>query len=163
MKRYAALLLAVLLLLGSLAACKENAQPQVEATEAPAAATPTPEPTAAPTDTPAPTVAPSQLWAEFDESFFREYVSSDITTLHQMVKDPAACGIDMSAVEVSLGHYSREENEKWLVWCREKLAALTAIDRSGLTEQEQMAYDTVKEYLDGEIAGGSLFMATASR
>ena len=36
MKRYAALLLAVLLLLGSLAACKENAQPQVEATEAPA-------------------------------------------------------------------------------------------------------------------------------
>jgi uncharacterized protein (DUF885 family) len=157
MKRYAALLLAVLLLLGSLAACKENAQPQVEATEAPAVATPTPEPTAAPTDTPAPTVAPSQLWAEFDESFFREYVSSDITTLHQMVKDPAACGIDMSAVEVSLGHYSREENEKWLVWCREKLAALTAIDRSGLTEQEQMAYDTVKEYLDGEIAGEAFY------
>ena len=52
MKRYAALLLAVLLLLGSLAACKENAQPQVEATEAPAAATPTPEPTAAPSPCP---------------------------------------------------------------------------------------------------------------
>lgn len=162
MKRITALLLSLLLMLGSLLAC---AQPEKEAevpTQPPATETPTPEPveptdTPVPTDTPEPTIPPSTLWAEFDDTFFREYISTDITSLHQLVKDPAAFGIDLSTVEVSLGSYSKENDEEWLQWCTEKKAQLEAIDRAGLTEQEQMAYDTVAQYLDTEIAGAEFY------
>lgn len=160
MKRITALLLSLLMLLGMLTACAKPEEKEAELpTEVPATEAPTPEPTdtPAPTDTPEPTIAPSQLWAEFDDTFFKEYISSDITSLHQLVKDPAAYGIDISTVEVSLGSYSKENDEEWLQWVMEKKEQLEAIDRSGLTEQEQMAYDTVAQYLEEEIESSQFY------
>ena len=132
MKRIVSLLLALTMVLLSLTGCvrvpgQKDAQataapaataaPVAEATAAPTAeptAEPTPEPTAEPTATPEPTPEPlpPQNWADIDMDFFREYLSSDLTSLHQLVKDPAAFGIDYDSVERSLGTYKEDPNRE---------------------------------------------------
>ena len=147
MKRTISLLLALLMLLG-LAACirvpvqqPDAPAPQaVQATAAPAA-TKAPSAATAPASTAAPaaaaTSAPAtsearteaaETWADIDLAFFREYLASDLTTLHQLVKDPAKHGIDYDSVERSLGSFTRESDEKWYAFERELLARMDRLD-----------------------------------
>ena len=110
MKRTISLLLAIIMVLLSLTGCirvksrkaAETAAPTEKSTVAPAVTPeplptegPTAEPTAEPTETPEPTAEPTpspeplppQNWADIDMDFFREYLKTDITSLHQLVKD----------------------------------------------------------------------------
>lgn len=169
MKRFTAWLLVLVMLLGSALACapkaqtSEPAQVVEQATAAPTAKstavpteepteipteepTATPEPTPEPTSTPEPTPAlpPQEAFEQFDHDFFIEYVTTDLTTLKQFVKNPEALGIDINDVEITLGSFSKEDDEETRQWYQEKLDQLRAIDRSQLTEAQQMAYDVIE-------------------
>ena len=133
---------------------------------------PTPEPTAEPTPEPTaePTLGPTaepvaesaaepaaDSWAAIDRDFFREYLSSDLTTVHQLVKDPAKYGIDYDSVERSLGSYRQDPDREWYVFEEGLLARMDKLDRSALSEQDQLAYDTLRQYLLWELEGEEFY------
>ena len=60
-----------------------------------------------------PVVTAEDTWAAIDMDFFREYLISDITSLHQLVKDPAKYGIDYDSVERTLGTYQLDGEREW--------------------------------------------------
>ena len=173
MKRIVSLLLALTMVLLSLTGCvRVPGQKDAQATAAPAAtaapvaeataaptAEPTPEPTAEPTATPEPTPEPlpPQNWADIDMDFFREYLSSDLTSLHQLVKDPAAFGIDYDSVERSLGTYKEDPDREWYVFIENTLRRMDAVDQSTLSEQDKMAFDTLYQYCQWELEGEEFY------
>ena len=171
MKRTIALLLALVMAL-SLAACIQVPSWQtVQSTGTPVVtaeptATPsvtcgvtlspspetTPEPTAEPTAEPAPAFA-EDTWAAIDMDFFREYLISDITSLHQLVKDPAKYGIDYDSVERTLGTYQLDGEREWYAFVEKTLGRMDKLDRGALSEQDQLAYDTMRQFLELELEG----------
>ena len=140
-----------------------TAEPTVEPTAEPTAE-PTPEPTAEPTaePTPEPTAEPTaepkqDTWADIDMDFFREYISGDITTLHQLVKDPSVYGIDYDEVERTLGTYQEDENREWYVFEEGILARMDALDQSTLSDQDKLAYDTMRQYIEWDLKGEEFY------
>lgn len=147
MKKLLSILLSLILLLGAIACGSKTAEvtPTEAPTEAPTAtptATPTPEPT------PEPTPAPQELWAEFDRDFSAYCLTSHATTFHQLVHDPEALGLDASTVPTIYSDFSEEADKQGYAELHEFYDRLTAIDREGLSEREQFAYDTVKQSLE---------------
>lgn len=165
--------------------CVQNLLPERPA-EPPVAVTtfpPTPQMTEAPqpTDAPAPveteTTAPAETAAPepvetqepqkasaadeafllLDDAMFKWYVTSDITTLDQFCAHPENFGINEADVPVTLGDFSEQANDDWVEACSKWRAELTEIDRSGLSEHLQFAYDTYCRYLDGEIESQKWF------
>ena len=169
--RIIAMLLACVMLLG-LAGCMKCGNK----TPAPEGATPNPsaEETERPvesassvaTDAPATSVptepteeqaaAEAAFWA-LDEEMFRDYVTTDITALDQFCENPAAFGIDESTVPVTLGEFSKEDNDEWVEQCIGWREKLNAIDRNLLSDQLQFAYDTYMRFLDMEIESKDWF------
>lgn len=175
MKKTISLLLALLMLM-SLTACirvpgrkdAEIVAPKIESTVAPAitpeplpTAEPTPEPTIEPTaePTPEPTAEPvyDENWADIDMDFFREYLSSDITSLHQLVKDPSKFGINYDEVERTLGTYQEDEEREWYVFVEETLSRMDRVDQRTLSDQDKLAYDTLRQYLAWELEGEEFY------
>lgn len=180
MKRTISLLLAIIMVLLSLTGCirvksrkaAETAAPTEKSTVAPAVTSeplptegPTAEPTAEPTETPEPTAEPTptpeplppQNWADIDMDFFREYLKTDITSLHQLVKDPAAFGIDYDSVERSLGTYKEDPDREWYVFIENTLRRMDAVDQSTLSDQDKMAFDTLYQYCQWELEGEEFY------
>ena len=180
MKRTISLLLAIIMVLLSLTGCirvksrkaAETAAPAEKSTVAPAVTPeplptegPTAEPTAEPTETPEPTAEPTptpeplppQNWADIDMDFFREYLKTDITSLHQLVKDPAAYGIDYDSVERSLGTYKEDPDREWYVFIENTLRRMDAVDQSTLSEQDKMAFDTLYQFCQWELEGEEFY------
>ena len=182
MKRIVSLLLALSMVLLSLAGCikvKKDKDPEssvptlqeativaptMKNTVAPAITsapfpTPEPTPTAEPTAEPTPTLEPlpPQNWADIDMDFFREYLKSDITSLHQLVKDPAAYGIDYDSVERTLGTYKEDPDREWYVFIENTLRRMDAVDQSTLSEQDKMAFDTLYQYCRWELEGEEFY------
>ena len=179
MKRTISLLLALTMVLLSLTGCvrvpvktyakaKATAAPAAEPTAAPAAAPtaepaaaptaePTTEPAAAPTNAPAPVAEPAETWADIDRDFFREYLKTDITSLHQLVKDPAAFGIDYDSVERSLGTYKEDADREWYLFIEDTLRRMDALDQSTLSAQDKMAFDTVYQFCQWELEGEEFY------
>ncbi len=180
MKRTISLLLAIIMVLLSLTGCirvksrkaAETAAPTEKSTVAPAVTPeplptegPTAEPTAEPTETPEPTAEPTpspeplppQNWADIDMDFFREYLKTDITSLHQLVKDPAAYGIDYDSVERSLGTYKEDPDREWYVFIENTLRRMDAVDQSTLSDQDKMAFDTLYQYCQWELEGEEFY------
>ncbi len=180
MKRTISLLLAIIMVLLSLTGCirvksrkaAETAAPTEKSTVAPAVTSeplptegPTAEPTAEPTETPEPTAEPTptpeplppQNWADIDMDFFREYLKTDITSLHQLVKDPAAYGIDYDSVERSLGTYKEDPDREWYVFIENTLRRMDAVDQSTLSDQDKMAFDTLYQYCQWELEGEEFY------
>ena len=174
MRKTISLLLAMAMLLG-LAACirvpgwklsEATAAPVADAvimtptvTEAPATA-PTVEP--APTAQPAPTEKPAagptaaaeaDTWADIDMAFFREYMKSDITSLHQLVKDPAKFGIDYDEVERTLGTFQQDGDEEWYSFGEALLGRMDRLDQSTLSDQDKLAFETLHQYLELDLEG----------
>ena len=176
MKRTISLLLALVMVF-NLAACIRvpgkkdetpaiTAEPVAEATAAPTAE-PTPEPTAEPTaepteePTPEPTATPEPLppenWADIDRDFFKEYMSSDLTTLHQMVKDPSVYGIDYDEVERSLGTYKEDPDREWYLFVEDLVSRMDRVELDKLTDQEKLAYDTLRQFCELELEGEEFY------
>ena len=181
MKRSISLLLALVMVLASLSGCirvksgeKEGGQtaqitaPTMKATVAPAVTPeplPTAEPASQPTEAPEPTEEPTptpeplppQNWADIDMDFFREYLKSDITSLHQLVKDPAKYGIDYDEVERTLGTYKEDPDREWYVFIENTLRRMDAVDQSTLSEQDKVAFDTLYQYCQWELEGEEFY------
>ena len=151
MKRIISLLLVLLMVL-SLTACRKTPAIQTTQVDEPA---PTAAPTAVPTATPEP--LPPENWADIDREFFKEYLSSDITSLHQLVKDPAKYGIDYDEVERSLGTYREDPDREWYVFVENTLSRMDRVDQNALTPQEKLAYDTLRQYCELELEGEAFY------
>ena len=115
----------------------------------------TPEPAADPTPTAEP--LPAENFADIDRDFFCEYLKTDITSLHQMVKDPAAFGIDYDSVERSLGTYKEDPDREWYVFMENTLARLDRVDQTTLSEQDKMAFDTLYQFCQWELEGEEFY------
>ena len=150
MKKTLSLLLALLMVF-NLAACI------VVPTRKYGQAAATAVPTEAPTAEPQPTDAGPEKWADIDMDFFREYLSSDLTSLHQMVKDPSKYGIDYDSVERTLGSFSQEEDKEWYDFERTILQRMDRVDQSALSEQEKTAYDTLRQYVEWDLEGEEFY------
>ena len=107
--------------------------------------------------TAAPTAEPVDTWADIDMDFFREYLKTDITSLHQLVKDPAAYGIDYDSVERSLGTYKEDPDREWYVFIENTLRRMDAVDQSTLSDQDKMAFDTLYQYCQWELEGEEFY------
>ncbi len=104
-----------------------------------------------------PTEAPLETWEDIDMDFFREYLSSDLTSLHQMVKDPSKYGIDYDSVERSLGSYKQDADREWYAFEEGILARMDRLDQSTLSEQDKMAYDTLRQYIEWDLEGEEFY------
>ena len=153
MKKIVALLLILVMVLNLTACQKSTPKSRIEtkltATAEPAAATAAP--TAAPSPEPTAEPLPPENWADIDMDFFREYLSSDITSLHQLVKDPSKFGIDYDSVERSLGSYKQDPDREWYAFIETTLSRMDRVDYAALTDQEKMAYDTLRQFCELEL------------
>lgn len=112
-------------------------------------------PTIAPT-TPSPepvVVSASEKFEAFDNEFFREYMGfMDHMSQHQLVVDLDAMGIE--AAPISLGSpIDPEGDAEWNAWVLEMQEKLYSFNRSELTSEQQIVYDTVEIELALEIEG----------
>jgi uncharacterized protein (DUF885 family) len=139
MKKIVSLLLVLVLVL-SLTACAKVSVQKEE---------PEPEPTATP--------APKENWADIDRDFFKEYLSSDLTSLHQLVKDPAKYGIDYDSVERSLGTYKQDSDREWYAFEEGILKRMDCVDVNALSEQDKLAYDTLRQYIEWDLEGEAFY------
>jgi uncharacterized protein (DUF885 family) len=73
------------------------------------------------------------------------------------VKDPAKYGIDYDSVERSLGSYRQDPDREWYVFEEGLLARMDKLDRSALSEQDQLAYDTLRQFLLWELEGEEFY------
>lgn len=101
--------------------------------------------------------ADTAAWNQADLDFFREYITGDISTLHQLIKDPAAFGIYYADVERTLGTYAQAEEADWYAFVEDMLSRLNEIDRNGLSDRDQLAYDTLLQYLRFEQEGENYY------
>lgn len=169
MKRILVVLLAAILLLGAFG-CRtetEKPAPAAEATEQPTETPspteaiteaptqkPTEAPTPAPTPTPEPTPEPpktaADLWAELDKAYPALHAAVSKRALRMNIWDPAAFGIDESALpENCFG--SEEEYQQYYDTMRALLSRVAEIDRFALDEKDQFAFNTVTESLKADL------------
>lgn len=144
MKRIISLLLALLMAL-SLAACVRVPNWRKYDVEEQATDTETIQSTA------------SKAWADIDLDFFREYLMTDISSLHQLVKDPAKYGIDYDSVERTLGYYSQDKDREWYDFERGLLARMDELDKSALSEREQLSYDSLRQFMEWDLEGEEFY------
>lgn len=109
----------------------------------------------APTASPAPAgtsarTAGEQL-AALDLALFKKGVESDPLTLKLALKDPEALGVEMP--DATWGELSYEEAARTAAEYGEFLAELRQIDRSALSETEQLTYDTIEQELSAYAEG----------
>ena len=156
MKRLIAFILALMMLLASFACTKSVKKEETAATPEPTSA-PTAEPTEVPTPTPEPGPSASELLKQLDDDFFMEYVQQDLSTLKQYIKYPEKLGIDVNEVEITWGSFAKEEDDESIEWYQELYERLMAIDRSELSEAEQMTYDCMKRDFEQTIASGNYY------
>ncbi|MCI5914911.1 MAG: DUF885 domain-containing protein [Christensenella sp.] len=131
------------------------------ARETPApSATPVPEQTAAPQqETPAPAepepAAAGELLAALDLALFKKDMESDPLTLKLTLKNPDALGIGMP--EATWGELSYEETMRTAAEYEAFLTQLEQIDRSALSEDEQLTYDTIAQELYAFLASAEYY------
>lgn len=106
-----------------------------------------PEGTNVPIETPSSTgqTEASEQLAALDLALFKKDMESDPLTLKLALKDPEALGIAMP--EATWGTLSYEENARIVGEYAEFLTELHQIDRSALSETEQLTYDTIEQEL----------------
>ncbi len=172
MKRYLALILAILMLAVGTLGCRFpqficNMLKKTPAPSADVQVTPQPgqtQPSATEqavlqpgTTSEAEPGAADAAFLALDNELFVWYVTSDITTLDQYCRNPENFGIDESTVEVTLGEFTKEANDVWIEDCVSWRDRLTAIDRDALSDHLQFAYDNYLRFLDGEIESQEWF------
>lgn len=120
----------------------DTPEPTTEPEEAP-----TPEPTEVPTPSPTPAPTEEEKWDAFEKEFCSEYLKQDVVTLHQLVIDPDALGLDVSGAPATLGRYDKEEFTREIDFCLAFYEKLRAINPEELPTAKRAAYETVEAYL----------------
>ena len=172
-KRTFVILLAALMLLACFACGDKTEQPTAEPTAVAQADTPkpteapTPKPTEVPTEEPTaePTEEPTpeplkqgdldEAFLALDNELFVWYVSDSILSLDHYCRHPENFGINEADVPVTLGSVMDDEEadeSEYVAW-KEKLLA---IDRNGLSDHMQFAYDNYLAYFDQALAAVKL-------
>lgn len=146
-KRIAALFVLIIFLL-SLCSCTRGSaptpgpeSPAADETSVPSAVLPTGP---APDAESSPMKTEDDIFVEFDRRIFEEIVTADEMTFHQFVVDAESLGIDEANVEAGWGDYTYEAYQEGIGWYRDALSELEAIDRSGLSVQNAIAYDSLQ-------------------
>ena len=146
--RLIALVMAMILLMSVFSGCKlpDNTvtQPvtiESDTTEAPAAATPTPEPTFSVSD------AAEADFHALDLDVFRWYATSDGYSYHMFIDDPKNFGVDRANVKMTLGEFTEEDTARMSKEAGVYLERLNAIDREQIKPESQFSYDVLNEFL----------------
>ena len=88
---------------------------------------------------------------------FANAISSDITSLHQLVKDPSVYGIDYDSVERTLGTYQEDADREWYAFEEGILERMDKLDVSTLSDQDKLAYDTLRQYILWDLRGEEFY------
>lgn len=146
-KRLLALLLSLALIFSLASACSlpnAGAGGTPEATTEASAAAATP----APTETPS--REDSDALAQLDTDIFGDYATSDALTYHLTIAHPENFTY-LPDAETGWGDFSYADSASATEDEKAYLARLEAIDRDNLSEDEQLTYDTLEQYLNWSI------------
>ena len=121
--------------------------------------TPAPAPVETPAATPVATEPPApdagEQLAALDLALFKKDMESDPFTLKLTLKDPEALGIPMP--EATWGELSYAETKRYAEEYGAFLKQLHEIDRSALSEDEQLTYDTIEQELTAFVAAAEYY------
>ena len=121
--------------------------------------TPAPAPVETPAATPVATEPPApdagELLAALDLALFKKDMESDPFTLKLTLKDPEALGIPMP--EATWGELSYAETKRYAEEYGAFLEQLHEIDRSALSEDEQLTYDTIEQELTAFVSAAEYY------
>ena len=156
MKRFLAWILACLILLASIG-CNNPDKSSGTVQDASPAVTGTPAPeTAAPAPTPEPTPDPGALFAQLDREFAAAFLSGNPVYAMQMVSEEDALSLpEISPGENAWGSCTFEDDRAWAETCAAFAERLDAIDYEGLSASQQVAADTLRQYLVSVAEGAS--------
>jgi len=110
--------------------------------------------------TPSPVATPyvpsqSELLTEIDQEIFKDWLSDNLFSYHMDVKNPSAYGLERPST--LLGEYTLEANDKAVELAKSYLSRLKALNRSQLSAEEALTYDTLAEHCEISIASAPYF------
>ncbi len=91
-----------------------------------------------------------QTFEEFTHNLFVNEITANTINLHYTIENPAEYGI--SDYEVSLGDFSKETRDSSKSELEKTLNELKEYEHANLTEEEQLTYDLLVDYLNSQIA-----------
>ena len=86
---------------------------------------------------------------EFTDVLFLEEIAANTINLHYSVENPGALGI--SDYEISLGDFSKTARESSSTYLKETKSELLSHDYKVLSQENQLTYDILMDYLDAQI------------
>lgn len=149
-KRLLAVLLALVLLSGTLSGCKlgdkSDTNPiTIDTAEADSSAVP--EETPAPTPSFQVSQAAIDTLDALDAEVFRWYATRDGYSFHMFIDDPTKFGIDPATVNMTLGEFTEDDSKLFATESGEYLARFEAINREELPQERQFSYDVLHQIL----------------
>lgn len=94
--------------------------------------------------------AVNQSFEEFTNDLFLEEITANTLNLHYSVENPSALGIEK--YEISLGDFSAEARELADTYLAETKNELLSYSYKDLSQENQLTYDLLMDYLDTQIA-----------
>ncbi|MPM30991.1 hypothetical protein SDC9_77544 [bioreactor metagenome] len=157
--RFAALILALMLLTGVFSGCKlPDGNTQTVTLESGATASQdTSEATAAPTPGFQVSDEATSAYSALDLDVFRWYATMDGYSLHMFMDDPANFGVDPKSVNMTLGEFTAEDSVRLTQEAAVFLDRLNAINREQLPQNKQFSYDVLHDILTDYAMDGSDF------
>ena len=148
--RFAALLLALMLVFGTFSGCKlpDGITQTVTMGSGTEETQQAPEDTAEPTPTFQVSEEAVSAFSTLDLDVFRWYATADGYALHMFMDNPANYGVDPKSVNMTLGDFSENETMQTAKEAAVYLERLDAIDREQLPQEEQFNYDVLHDILE---------------
>ena len=91
-----------------------------------------------------------QTFEEFTHDLFIEEITSNTINLHYTIENPSAYGI--TDYEISLGDFSKETRDSSKEELQKTMDELKKYEHANLTEEEQLTYDLLIDYIETQIA-----------
>lgn len=149
-KRLLAVLLALVLLSGTLSGCKlgdKSDTNPITIDTAEADSSTVPEETPAPTPSFQVSQAAIDTLDALDAEVFRWYATRDGYSFHMFIDDPTKFGIDPATVNMTLGEFTEDDSKLFATESGEYLARFEAINREELPQERQFSYDVLHQIL----------------
>ena len=91
-----------------------------------------------------------QTFEEFTHDLFVEEITSNTINLHYTIENPSAYGI--TDYEISLGDFSKVTRDSSKEELQKTMDELKKYEHANLTEEEQLTYDLLIDYIETQIA-----------